>query len=874
MSAFAKEMDKVDNDARILSRSPSPSVYNNPTHLINICFNDVSPHHATEIRQVVTSNSLISTTAGSGVDTLAAEASRISTTPSNNNNNAVLPVPPGFSRIIDSEVGEASVRGTEELCANGDATAKAVGEGASTDGNVHLETPSVGSESVTEQLSSSEADSSGNDSESSSASTVIPTVEVASNAASLKNRGGLRNMFVYNRGESSDEHLLSQDGTKSGGTTPLRNASSVEKLYRQKQKGKPTKVTKGNRRTIDNIEYLFDVKNETNYKLKTFRGRKASFINNYGYTHVNNGVFKPFYDLDQERLNFLRSFLGQIASEINNDGSYFCFGVSSYILVKKCKKCNSDKSCKKDHHLQSILDDIVKNSAPNTVTIDDLNLDRRFENVAFVPPVADLDRSLSDILYVPSRNEWASNAFFTLVIKGSAWFNQVNKKLFPQGEIVGNIKDGFNFFETNTTHSDSVIRSIIYSQSNHRDPILSLNNFLENEEPKIIESDGNVYQSLPQSVYAIYCHFITIRSMRKSNLDILFKNPFLQEVREADFGLVKESVLPVGVVYAHCRLATERKIIDNLYRVIHSPEHRHLLGSDASGTPFLRSHPLDGVIGIIKSSIFPPISECNKSILGYFYYSIAQVFAENANYISSNIVSEHFLARIIEQAESNEKMYRMERGAELGLSTTNSAEEQILKMFQGDVGYGPRDSHCDKLDYLDTSPLSSNNGRNGQGNTDKFIENQDLVDEIDPNVPFVRGDSANALSARVRPIQFEPITVYQDPCSPEQPWSLVGRRGKSKRKPLAERSSLTRSNPRNKRLGSAMRQKGILRNRSVVRDDFAGGSPVVDEPRGFRSTRGSGRRNSARGVGARKRLDVDWDTLDVTLTRLLGGRRS
>ena len=49
-----------------------------------------------------------------------------------------------------------------------------------------------------------------------------------------------------------------------------------------------------------------------------------------------------------------------MASPRNNSGDYFCFGMRSYILVKKCSKCR-EGVCDTDHHFQSLLEDLYQN---------------------------------------------------------------------------------------------------------------------------------------------------------------------------------------------------------------------------------------------------------------------------------------------------------------------------------------------------------------------------------------------------------------------------------------------------------------------------------------------------------------------------------
>ena len=278
MSANAS--DKTEGDACIVSRSPSPNPFNNAVYLVNVCFNDVLPHSQTEVRQTT----LTSVPDAVGGDDVSSTANTTPNTTSNSNNanERIHTHPPGFPRLdVSEEVGGASGIGSEEVPASGDAKAETVGARAT---SMSEKEASVESECA-EQSTSSEAGSSGSDSESSTTSTVVPTTDVVSGSGTKTNvkKRGLRNVMVYQRDEGTDDHVLSRNETRSGDArTSLRNSTSVEQLFRRRQQGRPKVAKNGNGRVIDNIEFLFEEKTDSNYRFKSVRGRNTSSLNNFG----------------------------------------------------------------------------------------------------------------------------------------------------------------------------------------------------------------------------------------------------------------------------------------------------------------------------------------------------------------------------------------------------------------------------------------------------------------------------------------------------------------------------------------------------------------------------------------------------------------
>ena len=131
--------------------------------------------------------------------------------------------------------------------------------------------------------------------------------------------------------------------------------------------------------------------------------------------------------------------------------------------------------------------------------------------------------------------------------------------LFPDGEIR---LDGerFVFRLTNKTHAHSVISHISWAERiQSTDAIQVLINLCECKEPKRICENDREVQSLQHSTYALFCYYQNLGLSLNRQFDCLFRNVDLQNLRDS-FGVVRENLLPLGIVLRLCRIQTERKI--------------------------------------------------------------------------------------------------------------------------------------------------------------------------------------------------------------------------------------------------------------------------------------------------------------------------
>ena len=111
----------------------------------------------------------------------------------------------------------------------------------------------------------------------------------------------------------------------------------------------------------------FIFSNKDSYMLPSFANRNSAYLLFRGFSTNTQGAIytRVYYNEQDEKTNYLASDLGSLASNIFPDGTYYVYGVRSYLKITTCSACRSDGGCTTDHLLQGILRDIHSNMKYN-----------------------------------------------------------------------------------------------------------------------------------------------------------------------------------------------------------------------------------------------------------------------------------------------------------------------------------------------------------------------------------------------------------------------------------------------------------------------------------------------------------------------------
>ena len=423
----------------------------------------------------------------------------------------------------------------------------------------------------------------------------------------------------FNNQRRASENDLTQKAPKAKGffdskiTEPIRRAFSTSKLTSTSSekaleavKSTPKKFTvRGN--SVFNSHLLFSELNDDTYRVKSFKNRKAAKVPFGGYHSDDIYDFEKFNNGKEEVMNFFESGIGQMASKILPDGSYFIFGIRSYLRVVPCKNCFKG-SCEVDHLLQAIVEDFESHQGVSRdVQAHDLILKRPFQYVRLTRP-----SPISQI--IPRAGEEAKAYPLVFEKMTKQLFLDLSRKYFGNGEIAVDDNNNFVFRLTPNTSSDSCIATIILvkdllEKGQFEDSLAAL---LSANEPRARETE-----SLEAVVFALYVFYLSLTLAFESPLDSIFKDIRIDDLGLDSFGKLKEGALPFGLVYAISRLEIEHMINIRCYEIATQGD-KSKFSVTAKGNVFLKSHPNDK-LRLVLSPYFPHISdEFPVSIFGLF----------------------------------------------------------------------------------------------------------------------------------------------------------------------------------------------------------------------------------------------------------------
>ena len=438
-------------------------------------------------------------------------------------------------------------------------------------------------------------------------------------------------------------------------------------------------------RLVKNVDSIFRLRTDTEFALKNFANRISAVVPFFGYTakHTKNLSFENFSDAERELLNFKKSKMGQLASKINADLEYYIFGVNSYVKVVKCKICRKGIQCGRDHHLDAVLNDVAKNNKLKNASVTDFNLQRPFELVS-----SNLLQSesvkLNTIFDVASRDTWCQPLIADSLELTDSFLRQGCSIFYPRGELCLNENGLFEFDEQKCDTNHSVISTICLSGK-----LINFNALetaavlIESNEPKQMVSNGDTVQTLNMSGFALYCFWRNLNKMTEPSFDFLFTDHDISGLRMKSLGAVRENLLPFGLILLICRLEVEREIKEVLGHFIDfAKKHlREEISFDETGAPYLVSDPKSGLIGVIRSKLFPPLNDTNKSVKSSFLSHVAGICVSNSSFLEARIVSKSLITDLYREAESAESEWLYARG----MTGSLSASEQVRKMFDGSL---------------------------------------------------------------------------------------------------------------------------------------------------------------------------------------------
>ena len=133
-------------------------------------------------------------------------------------------------------------------------------------------------------------------------------------------------------------------------------------------------------RPLLNAHLVFDSLSQNTYRLTAYGGKTYEYLPFGGFVSDLGFKFEVFTSQQDEIRNFLGAKTGALASPILKDGSFFVFGLRSYIKISPCNLCKKGK-CKNDHLLEKLLEDREKNRMGGAIGPENLNLGRSFEHV-------------------------------------------------------------------------------------------------------------------------------------------------------------------------------------------------------------------------------------------------------------------------------------------------------------------------------------------------------------------------------------------------------------------------------------------------------------------------------------------------------------
>ena len=460
------------------------------------------------------------------------------------------------------------------------------------------------------------------------------------------------------------------------------------------------RIQKINGKKVRDLHSIFTVRNNFGYILKSFHNRESVYVPWRGFSDSNEKKFVKFEDEDMERLNFLHSKLGDLATPIDENMEYSIFGVKSYLKVNRCMNCKKSKPCYEDHHLQVLINDIEFNKdITKDINARDINLKRDFNLVSQNPfPIFNKHHKSSDnlepnLIYVPTNEGQARFLTMSKMNLTDDQISSLNFIYFPNGEIRGDQANGFDFKLSESLPEGSVILKIclILSHVNKCDALQALECLMVSGEPKEIFSNGVQVQTLKASAYALYCLFINLKQRRCTGLDELFeKNKlFLRDFSELNFGKIKEGLIPLGLILILIRLHVELQIFEIIDKMIINFDENSIPGIVmTNGKLHVKGKSVADIASLVSHESFPPLNSDLNAILSEFYFNAESVFKTlKSEEIKEMGLPTDILTSLSNLIEKEEKLFLHKKGL-MSMDTeldVDSVENLVLGMFNDEA---------------------------------------------------------------------------------------------------------------------------------------------------------------------------------------------
>ena len=453
------------------------------------------------------------------------------------------------------------------------------------------------------------------------------------------------------------------------------------------------KITQVNGKNVRNRKDLFTLTNHFGYILRDFLNRKSFFIP-YGGFRDNDKNMVKFDNEADEKLNFLYSKLGDIASIIDQNSEYFIYGIRSYVRVNKCANCRKNKKCDEDHHLQCLLNDIELNKdMERELTTRDVDVRRSFETVSLnQPPIFNrLSDSLENILdpnlLTFPLESVAKTLYLEKMVLDETQFENLNKNHFPLGEIRGNPKKGFLFNLYDKTPKSSVIVNIcMVINYSKKDILQGLEYLMASGEPKEICVDSCMIQTTKHSIYALYCLYLDFKLKTSKDLDELFnfKDLNVKAFHGNEFGKVRAGLIPLGLIFTMLRLHVEAQINAALTSLMNSFNEQNLPELIIINHQiFVKNNISGGKLVVVNHPSFAPINNEMNSPLSEFLSNMYKVLKTlKTNDLEEMGLQTDFFEILTKSIERLETDFLKLRNFEFN-NELDSAERIVLQMFNG-----------------------------------------------------------------------------------------------------------------------------------------------------------------------------------------------
>ena len=363
------------------------------------------------------------------------------------------------------------------------------------------------------------------------------------------------------------------------------------------------------------MEHILQIRNHHGYSLHDFHNRASAYIPWKGLNDDLDRKFTKFDSPDLEKLNFVHSKLGDMASPIDENYEYAIYGVKQYLIVRKCVSFKKERKCSEDHHLQTILNDIAMCKNFNReVTTRDIDISRDFHLVTQNPlPIFNKHNVSTENLFepnlilVPNQESTARILTFTKMQLSDEHFRSMNVNFYPNGELTGDPTNSFNFrLMESTPEGSAIVKICLILNYLKTDIFKALERLMTSGEPKELVFEGNLVQTVRHGTYALFCLYQNMRLKRKVELDSLFdfQHLNLKFFNINEFGRVKMALVPFGLIASFIRLHVESQIMQAKCRLVSNMRQNPIEGLILKDDNISLRKENTGIVDLIKSQFF------------------------------------------------------------------------------------------------------------------------------------------------------------------------------------------------------------------------------------------------------------------------------